>query len=143
MSEERQKRIEQIEAENVALKKLNDLSVIKEASVKVTEEQSKILEKLDDNTELTEEDKAAMFLYQASRDFKNIVSTLANRKKKSVGRVLEAVLFEPLERVDLLGKDEKELFAICQQIMYNKGKILKYTMDQMEKGAINGESEKK
>lgn len=93
--------------------------------------------------ELTEEDKAAMFLYQASRDFKNIVSSLANRKKKSVGRVLEAVLFEPLERVDLLGKDEKELFAICQQIMYNKGKILKYTMDQMEKGAINGESEKK
>lgn len=95
--------------------------------------------------ELTVEDKAAMFLYQASRDFKNIVSSLASRKKNSVGRVLEAVLFEPLERVDLLGKDEQQLFAICQQIMYNKGVILNYTMEEMKKkeGQVNGESEKK
>lgn len=93
--------------------------------------------------ELSEADQAAMFLYNASRDFKNIVFSLADRKKHSVARVLEAVLFEPLETVQLFGKDEEHLFAICKQIMYNKGKVLEYTMEEIKKRGVNNESTEK
>jgi len=58
--------------------------------------------------------------------------------------VLEAVLFEPLEKVELLGKHEQELFAICQEVMYNKGKVLQYAFNRMEtlkKGETNGRKE--
>ena len=54
--------------------------------------------------------------------------SLANKKKRGVARVLEATMFEPLEKIELFGKDEKELFAITQQIMYHKQKIAEYAI---------------
>jgi hypothetical protein len=93
------------------------------------------------NEPIDEHEDAAYFINQAHSEFKKLAYALADRKKHSVSRVLEAVLFEPLERVSLFGKHEQELFAICQQIMYNKGKVLEYAfnkhMETIKKGETN------
>lgn len=84
---------------------------------------------------------SAFFINQAHTNFKQLSYGLADRKKRSVARVLEAVLFEPLEQVELFGKEEKQLFDICQQIMYHKGTVLKYAYEKaaekVKKGEVN------
>jgi hypothetical protein len=84
-----------------------------------------------ESTDPTEE--SAFFVNQAHNQFKTLAYGLANKKKRALARVLEAVLFEPLEKVELVGEPEKELFAICQQIMYHKGVVLRYAFERMEK----------
>jgi hypothetical protein len=79
-----------------------------------------------------ETEQAALFINSAHKEFRRLTFALADRKKHSVSRVLEAVLFEPLEQVELLGKQEQQLFDICQQVMYNKGKVMRYAYDRME-----------
>ena len=109
-----------------------DQSTIQDNSVQ--QEQVKI-----DPTE-----NAAYFINAAHKEFKKLAYALADRKKHSVSRVLEAVLFEPLEKVELLGKQEQELFAICQQVMYNKGIVLEYAfkrMEELKKGELNESKE--
>jgi len=79
-----------------------------------------------------ETEEAAFFINQAHKEFRNLAYGVA-RKKNSVARVLEAVLFEPLEEVKLQGKAEEQLFAFCQEIMQNKGKVLRYAFERAEK----------
>lgn len=89
-----------------------------------------------------EYENSAIFLMEASDRFRKLTYALADRKKRAVTRVLEAVLFEPLEEVELVGKEEKQLFDICQAIMYHKGKMLEYAVKRTElkkQGAISGE----
>jgi hypothetical protein len=81
---------------------------------------------------LDEDEQAAMFLNSAHKDFRRVAFALADRKKHSVSRVLEAVLFEPLEEVKLQGKAEKELFDLCKKIMYAKGKVLTYAYNRIQ-----------
>jgi hypothetical protein len=86
----------------------------------------------DDKKPIDEVEAAAYFINQAHTEFRRLAFALADRKKHSVSRVLEAVLFEPLEKIELLGKHEQELFEICQQVMYNKGKVLQYAFKRIE-----------
>lgn len=83
--------------------------------------------------EFDADENAAIFINQAHKHFKKIGYEVANRKKRSVVRVLEAVLFEPFEAVELLGQEEKQLFDLCQKIMYHKGVLLKYSHEKFNK----------
>jgi len=85
-------------------------------------------------------EEAAFFINMAHKQFRKLAFALADRKRHSVSRVLEAVLFEPLEQVKLQGKHEEELFAICQQIMYNKGKVLQYAFKQIDDKQLQGDT---
>lgn len=85
------------------------------------------------NPEFDTDEMAAIFINQAHKQFKKLGYEIANRKKRSVVRVLEAVLFEPLEQVELLGKEEKQLFDLCQKVMYHKGILLKYAHEKFNK----------
>lgn len=75
---------------------------------------------------------SAFFIHQSRENFRKLVYKLADRKKRAVVRVLEAVLFEPLESIELTGKEENELFDICQAVMYHKGIVLEYAMKRFE-----------
>jgi hypothetical protein len=77
-------------------------------------------------------EESAYFINEAHKVFKKLAYALADRKKHSVSRVLEAVLFEPLEEVELFGKEEKEMLELCKQIMYNKGIVLEYAYNRIE-----------
>jgi hypothetical protein len=95
-------------------------------------------------TELDQDEVSAIFINQSHKQFKQLAYGLADRKKRAVARVLEAVLFEPLEKVDLIGQSEEELFELCQKIMYHKGTVLKYAFERMEKikkGELNEQEE--
>lgn len=83
--------------------------------------------------EFDESEKSAIFINRAHKDFRRMVFAIADRKKHSVSRVLEAVLFEPLEEVELLGKQEEQLFDLCQQVMYHKGVVFKYVDEKIQK----------
>lgn len=90
-------------------------------------------------------EESALFINAAHTQFKKIAYALAKRKKNSVARVLQAVLFEPLEKVELQGKEEEQLFDICQQVMQHKGVVLNYAFARMEsikKGELNEQQEK-
>lgn len=86
----------------------------------------------DDEQELDSEEASAYFIHVAHEQFRDLAYKLANRKKRSLARVLEAVLFEPLEKIELSGPAEKELFELCQQIMYNKGVVLNYSFKRFQ-----------
>lgn len=86
----------------------------------------------DDHKPLDPDEAAAYFVHEAHTQFRKLCYALAERKKRSVSRVLEAVIFEPLEKVELFGNEEQELFALCQQIMYNKGVVLQFAMKRFE-----------
>ena len=101
------------------------------------------------NTILTEKDfeQAEVDIYEDSArfikllhgQFRQMGYKLSERKKKAPVRVLEAVLFEPLEKVQLVGKEEKELFAICNQIMYHKNKIAEFAVKRRMEQEKNNE----
>jgi len=101
----------------------------------VSEEKPEVVDTID------KEEQSALFINQAHKQFKMVAYGLSDRKKRAVARVLESVLFEPLEQVELIGKDEKELFAICQKVMYHKGIVLNYAFNKaktkLEKGETN------
>lgn len=85
------------------------------------------------NPEFDQDEMSAIFINQAHKQFKKIGYEVANRKKRAAVRVLEAVLFEPLEKVELLGIEEKQLFDLCQKVMYHKGILLKYAHERINK----------
>jgi len=92
------------------------------------------------NSVMTEEDvekakldkveESALQIKALAGTFRQMGYSLSNRKKRAVVRVLEAVLFEPLEDVQLMGKAEKDLLAICNQIMYHKNKLAAYAVER-------------
>ena len=79
---------------------------------------------------LDEVEQSAMFISQSHKTFRKLVYALAKRKKLAPVRVLEAVLFEPLEQIKLSGKEEEQLFDLCQAVMYHKGKVLNYAFER-------------
>ena len=97
---------------------MSDL-IIKEEDIK-KEESRDVAAGLDEY-----EQSAAMFNH-LSQVFRKELYKLANRKKRAAPRVLEALLFEPLESVQLSGKEEKNLLEMCSQIVYHKAKIIEY-----------------
>lgn len=93
--------------------------------------------------ELDETEKAALFIHNAHKQFRSLAYAVA-RKKNAVARVLEAVLFEPLEEVKLIGKQEEQLFEICRHIMKNKGIVMEYTFERAktrQKGVKDNEQQ--
>lgn len=93
--------------------------------------------------EVDQYEDSARYIKLFHGQFRQMGYALANRKKKAPIRVLEAVMFTPLEDVELLGKEERELFDICQKIMYHKNKItefaIKRRMEAEKKGDNNNE----
>ena len=86
-------------------------------------------------------EQSARYFKALHTQFRKLGYQLAQRKKKSPIRVLEAVLFEPLESVELIGKEEQELLAICHQVMYHKNRIVEYAIKEREnKPSTKGEN---
>lgn len=88
---------------------------------------------------LDQDEQSAIFINQAHKQFRKLCYELANRKKRSIPRVLEAVLFEPLEEVKLNGKEEEQLLDLCLKIMYHKTIIFEYAQKQIDKKKETGE----
>lgn len=70
-----------------------------------------------------------------------IVNGLADKKGKSIGRVLRKLVLEPLDEINdkqipLLNDDERALYDYCKEIMYAKSLIFKNEIQRMneEKG---------
>lgn len=101
-----------------------------------------IQEKSTEQKELDEYEQSAQMFHILHSQFRRMSYALANRKKRAVARVLEAAMFEPLEKVELLGKEEQELFAITQQIMYHKNKIAEYVVKRKLEEEKQEESKK-
>ena len=91
------------------------------------------VEEVKDKESIDPVEASAYFIHLAHQDFKRLAYGLANTKKRALARVLEAVLFEPLEKIELFGKVEEDLFALCQEILYNKGNVLQYAFKRIDK----------
>ena len=99
------------------------------------------------NTVLTQSDvdkadydrveESAQFIHLLYTRFRKMGYALSNRKKRALARVLEAVLFEPLHEIKLDGKAEKDLFDICQQVLYHKDVLKSYAIEQKIKEEEN------
>lgn len=87
----------------------------------------------EEKPEIDEYEQSAAMFHHLSLNFRRNVYQLANRKKRAPVRVLEAILFNPLEEVKLLGKEEKNLFDLCTQIIYHKAKIMEYVQIEKQK----------
>ena len=108
------------------------------------------MSEVNDNSIMTEEDyekheldhyeESAKFIKLFHSQFRKMSYKLANRKKRAVVRVLEAMLFEPFEEVQLIGKEEKELFAICHKVMYHKNKVMEYAVKRKQKAELEKEN---
>lgn len=92
------------------------------------------VEEKKEELELSEVDQAFVAFNYFAGMFRKYSYSLSKRKKRSVARVLEALLFDPLQeelhedlkdRVVLQGKEEWQLFDICQQVLHNKAIVLK------------------
>lgn len=55
---------------------------------------------------------------------------LAERKKRAPIRVLEALVFGPLEDENLFGKEEKDLLDFCRKAMYHKNTMSAYVVEE-------------
>jgi len=82
---------------------------------------------------IDEYDQSALLFRHFSQVFRKQIYALAKRKKKAPIRVLEAFLFQPFEEVELVGKEEKNLFDLCSSIIYHKMKIMEYVEVEKKK----------
>lgn len=96
--------------------------------------------KKDEEAGLDEYEQSAQYLNILFNQFRIYGYDLANRKKKAPIRVLEAFLFGGLHDVELIGKDEKELLALSQQVVYHKNKLAEYVLIKQEKEKNNEQS---
>ena len=106
---------------------------------------------MSDNKVLTEQDfekmeadqyeESAKFFHLSHRQFRQLGYRLADRKKRALVRVLEAVLFEPLEDVETLGKEEKEMVDFCRRVLYHKNKIIEFAHKRKEEAEKELENE--
>lgn len=85
-----------------------------------------VVEKQEEKSQIDEYEQSAIFIKHYAKMFKKMGYDLANRKKRSPIRVLEALLFNPLEDVKLYGKAENDLLQLSSQILYHKGKLMEY-----------------
>lgn len=92
-------------------------------------------------------EQSAQYLNVLFTQFREYGYSLAKRKKRAPIRVLESLVFEGLEEafvedglpeIKLSGKEEKELLALCHQVVYHKMVIAKYAAKRKEdKGELN------
>lgn len=87
--------------------------------------------------ELDEFEQAGVMFNHLSKVFRKKGYALAGRKKRAFVRILESLLFEPLEEVKLEGKEEEELLDLCNEILYHKLKIKEYALMQTEEEKID------
>lgn len=123
--------------EDLEINKLRESTILEDSELSKAKEEN-------DTNKLDQDEISAVFVNQAHKEFKQLAYGLADRKKRAVARVLEAVLFEPLEAVELIGQPEKELFELCQKVMYHKGVVLNYAfkrMEELKKGELNEQEE--
>ena len=89
-----------------------------------------------------EYEQSAIMFNNYSKVFRKQLYKLASRKKKAASRVLEAMLFSPLEEVELQGKEEQELLDLCSRIVYHKMKIIEFAeLENQEAGNLEKENE--
>lgn len=100
-------------------------AILDEATQEELVEAEAILE--NDEVELSA--KTIHILFQ---HFRKVGYKLADRKKKAPIRVLEALLFDGLEDVELVGKEELNLLDIAKQIMYHKGVLIEYALTRKQ-----------
>ena len=101
-----------------------------------TEEQlEEKAEELSHDEQLGELSKNMELLY---RLFKQTAPSLAARKKNSLVRVLEALIFGEFEEIELKGKEEKKLLDICLNVVQTKGTMYNMMVQkQLEKEEEN------
>lgn len=87
-------------------------------------------------------EKSAIMFNALSKQFRKMSYDLVKRKKRAASRVLEALLFEPLEEVPLFGKEEKELLDIAKQVIYHKMMIGEYAAIKQEQNEENLDEQK-
>lgn len=98
-------------------------------------------ENVPEKTELDEYEQSAVMFHMLSKQFRQIGYRLAERKKKAPIRVLEVLLFAPLEDVKVLGAEEEKLVDLCNQILYHKMKINEYALNRSMKQKENDKNE--
>lgn len=79
-----------------------------------------------------------------SNTLHTIVSGLADKKGKSIGRVLRKLVLEPLDEINdktipMLSDDERSLYNYCKEIMYAKSLIFKNEIKRMNEEKTKGE----
>lgn len=95
--------------------------------------------------DIDEYEQSAQYISVLFSQFKKFGYDLANRKKRSPIRVLEAFIFGGLHEVKLHGKDEKDLLALCQQVVYHKNNLVEYMLKrkkEQEQKELSNESDK-
>ena len=99
-------------------------------------EQGKVEIKAPAADEFDEYEQASIMFADMSKQFRKMGYALAERKKKSAIRVLEAFIFSPLEDVKLEGQAEKELLDICNScLLYTSPSPRDATLSRMPSSA--------
>jgi len=99
------------------------------------EELNKQVEELSHDEQLENLSQNMEIMY---RMFKQTAPALAARKKNSLSRVLEALIFGEFEQVELHGKEEKKLLDICLNVVQTKGTMYNLMVNkQLEKESNN------
>lgn len=80
--------------------------------------------------ELNEYEKASVMLANGFKSFARIVDPVSQKKTM---RVVRKLIFEPLEDVDLIHKDEKALYNFLKDMLYYKHKVVEYVITEREK----------
>lgn len=86
-----------------------------------------------------EYEQSALIFKNLCEQFNKKGYKLADKKKRALVRVIGSFLFEPLETIQLFGKEEKEMVDLCRSIMYHKMKINEYAIIKSQK--LNEENE--
>jgi len=109
-------------------------------------ENNTIVEEPKEEVKGTKEDKieeSARYIHILHGQFRQHVYKVANRKKRAPVRVLEALLFQGLHDTELIGKEEKELLALCSDILYHKSILSEYAYERLTKKEKENEDERK
>ena len=85
-----------------------------------------------DDKPLDKYEESAKIFGELAEVFRKKVYKLSQRKRKAPVRVLEALLFTPLENIELVGNEEKELAYLCNQIIAHKKNLIEYTFNRIE-----------
>lgn len=84
----------------------------------------------DNKSKLTEYEKASAMLAHGFKNFNKITQDISQKKAL---RTIRKLVFEPLEEVDLVHKEEKALYAFFKDMLYYKNKVVEYVANEIEK----------
>lgn len=80
--------------------------------------------------ELNEYEKATAMLTNGFKSFARLVEPVSQKKTM---RVVRKLIFEPLEEVELIHKDEKALYSFLKDMLYYKHKVVEFVINEREK----------